>query len=120
MGAENTQSPEPLGRRSHRAGGGGRRRLRPDEYPHSLPELPSASDGRSAHAARDTVFFMKFLRVLGLALVLASPSAFPQTAAKKAHAAEAADVIDINSATEDQLRTIPGIGEAYSKKIIAG
>jgi competence protein ComEA len=31
-----------------------------------------------------------------------------------------AAVIDINTATETELRTIPGIGEAYAKKIIAG
>lgn len=32
----------------------------------------------------------------------------------------AAALIDINTATEAELRTIPGIGEAYAKKIIAG
>ena len=31
-----------------------------------------------------------------------------------------AALIDINSATEAELRTIPGIGEAYAKKIVAG
>ena len=31
-----------------------------------------------------------------------------------------AALIDVNSATEAELRTIPGIGEAYAKKIIAG
>jgi len=30
------------------------------------------------------------------------------------------ELLDINSATEDQLKKIPGIGEEYSKKIIAG
>jgi DNA uptake protein ComE-like DNA-binding protein len=42
--------------------------------------------------------------------------------AKKAEAAAAksAALIDINSASESQLRQLPGIGEAYSSKIIAG
>jgi competence protein ComEA len=30
------------------------------------------------------------------------------------------ELLDINSATEEQLKKIPGIGDEYSKKIIAG
>jgi DNA uptake protein ComE-like DNA-binding protein len=47
---------------------------------------------------------MKFLTLFFLCIVLLIGAA----------------LIDINSATEAQLRTIPGIGEAYAKKIIAG
>ena len=34
--------------------------------------------------------------------------------------ASSSDMMDINSATKDQLATLPGIGDAYSQKIIDG
>ena len=66
--------------------------------------------------------------VLALALLLPFATAAcaaeqakpaPKSAAKPA-AAPKAELLDINTATEDQLKELVGIGEAYSKKIIQG
>jgi len=64
----------------------------------------------------------KFLRSIALAvlLLLTAFPAFSQTPSKPSAATVPAGKIDINTATADQLKAFPGIGEAYSKRIIDG
>jgi competence protein ComEA len=72
---------------------------------------------------------MKLTRITSALLTLVASTLFgilpatmlhSQAAAKPATAASSSALVDINTATKDQLKALPGIGDAYSGKIIAG
>jgi DNA uptake protein ComE-like DNA-binding protein len=60
--------------------------------------------------------------LLALCLVVVTPAQTSKKSdAKKTTATEskkAGDLVDLNSASIDQLKALPGIGDAYSKKIV--
>jgi DNA uptake protein ComE-like DNA-binding protein len=70
--------------------------------------------------------FLLAILILGFASTLPSPQAAGQPAqpadpaAAIAAPAPAAKLLDLNSATRDELKTLPGIGDAYADRIIKG
>lgn len=64
---------------------------------------------------------MTMLLLAGISMASGDKKASDSTAPQATNAAaKAQDLMDINTATKEQLATLPGIGDAYSQKIIAG
>jgi DNA uptake protein ComE-like DNA-binding protein len=65
---------------------------------------------------------MRFFLILiaAVALWAAPPQEAKKKADGKAESKAAVTLIDINSASEQELRQLPGIGEAYAAKIVSG
>jgi competence protein ComEA len=61
---------------------------------------------------------LMFVVTEGLAQTSTAKTAPKSTAAKTTQSA--ATLLDLNSATKEQLAALPGIGDAYSQKIIDG
>ena len=58
--------------------------------------------------------------ILLLCLFVSSGMTVDQSVTVTVWAADKAEPLDINTATADQLKTLPGIGDAYSEQIIKG
>jgi competence protein ComEA len=57
--------------------------------------------------------------IMGVSVAVSHPQT-SSTASKQTASAAAKDLVDINSATKEQLDALPGIGSVYSQKIIDG
>ena len=70
--------------------------------------------------SRTKKLFLRILPLLLASLMVPAAASVRSYASPVPQAAASADKLDINTATADQLKALPGIGDAYSQKIIAG
>jgi competence protein ComEA len=62
---------------------------------------------------------LKLLKAIAVAVALLFATSTIRSASAAQAASKKAEKVDINTATEDQLKDLPGVGDAYAKKIVA-
>ena len=69
---------------------------------------------------RSRILLVALLLLLAVSVAVSQTSTKSTTQTKPPTAASASQLLDINSATKEQLDALPGIGEKYAQKIIDG
>ena len=67
-----------------------------------------------------TRFTAAILALASCALLSVAPATALQAKSGAKPAAAASKLVDINTASADQLKALPGVGDVYAQKIIAG
>jgi competence protein ComEA len=65
------------------------------------------------------ILLSALLAALGLTVAVSHPTKFA-AASNLPQASASTDLLDINTATKDQLDALPGIGDKYAQRIIDG
>jgi DNA uptake protein ComE-like DNA-binding protein len=94
-------------------------------YSVAAPSFAPRKPQRVTHLTGASPMLNLRRRLLSAVLLLAAVPAFafqakPATPVAKPAVAATIDKLDINTATVAQLKALPGVGDVYSQKIVAG